>query len=362
MTDNSIKAQTIKIDSKTNSLTKALKKLVENNSNLIFTDGKVTASEWNATMDKLAEINQARKQSGQDSIFSGGTDKTSAGWQNSFIVHDGQEINFTAEEMKQLYDAMGVTVKSAPAEEPEEVEEEDPVEEVERSADPTPPAADLNQPAPVRAPSVIPQLALNPEHVPSNDCYPEKAGTEEKKGFGPFKKVITYDENGYIESVKTKYYTIYVERDEEGVATYYNKESYAKGQDVSENSNQYDKIEWYNSDMSPDGAFEYKYDENDNLISYVQRNADGTVKAYNNYEYNEQGLDTRYIERNPDGSVKCYTTYEYNADNEHVRSIKYNADGTVKAYYIIEYNEEGQGEYIYYDPEGNEITEREYYE
>ena len=96
-------------------LTQALKRFVEDlkkdKLNSIIIDGNnISQSEWNDTMDKLAEINNSRVSSGQASIFSGGTDKND--WKNNFVVQEGN-IKFTASEMGELFEAMGVEIKSS---------------------------------------------------------------------------------------------------------------------------------------------------------------------------------------------------------------------------------------------------------
>ena len=101
----SINPATIKIK-KNYGITHALKDLVE----------------WNAVLDKLVELQNNRKAEGKASIFGGGTDKTKAGWHNSFVVHPDQQIEFTAEETAQLYEAMGVKLTGTQAEKPEENE------------------------------------------------------------------------------------------------------------------------------------------------------------------------------------------------------------------------------------------------
>ncbi len=119
-----INPATIKIK-KNYGITHALKDLVDEmikNKTAELTDGKITAKEWNAVMDKLIELQQNRKAEGKASIFGGGTDKTKAGWHNSFVVHPDQQIEFTAEETAQLYEAMGVKLTGTQAEKPEENE------------------------------------------------------------------------------------------------------------------------------------------------------------------------------------------------------------------------------------------------
>jgi len=116
---------TIKIERKLG-ITHALKASIESNTNAVISDGKITASEWDATLNKLIEINNRRKANGQTSIFTGGIDKSRAGWQNSFIVHPDAEITFTKEESDELYAAMGVSFKTAEApQQKEEIEQQE---------------------------------------------------------------------------------------------------------------------------------------------------------------------------------------------------------------------------------------------
>ncbi|MDR1168580.1 MAG: hypothetical protein LBK53_06820 [Heliobacteriaceae bacterium] len=103
-----ITAQTLTIK-KGQGLTYALLDLVKAQK-MEISDGKITLAEWNATIDKLAEIQQARRQAGKASIFTGGTDKND--YQTNFVVHPNQQIEFSAEEMDMLYTAMGVSLAS----------------------------------------------------------------------------------------------------------------------------------------------------------------------------------------------------------------------------------------------------------
>lgn len=112
MPDLTVKENTTIIIKKNKGITHALRDLVKENPNSILSDGKITAKEWNAVLDKLIDINHARKANNQKPIFTGGTDKSRAGWHSSFVVHPNQKIEFTPEEMSALYSAMGVTLKS----------------------------------------------------------------------------------------------------------------------------------------------------------------------------------------------------------------------------------------------------------
>lgn len=99
----------IKISEDGMGLTQALKKFIEQNPNSILSgDKKITCSEWNETIKKLIDINNKRTQGGGESIFEGGNDSND--WQNNFVVHKGDEIVFSADEMGQLFQAMGLTI------------------------------------------------------------------------------------------------------------------------------------------------------------------------------------------------------------------------------------------------------------
>lgn len=100
---------------KNKGITHALKKLIEEMPNSIISGEEITLSEWDATMDKLVELNEKRKSEGKESIFTGGTDKTRNGWHNSFVVHPEQEITFSEEEMNEIFAAMGITISDTQA-------------------------------------------------------------------------------------------------------------------------------------------------------------------------------------------------------------------------------------------------------
>lgn len=105
---NEITAQKITIQ-KNMGLTQALKAHVLKN-NYTMSDGSISAKEWNKTIDVLESINEKRKKAGSTPIFTGGNDRSKSGWHTSFIVQPNQKIEFSKDEMKELYEAMGVTL------------------------------------------------------------------------------------------------------------------------------------------------------------------------------------------------------------------------------------------------------------
>ncbi len=81
-------------------ITQALKKLVKD------AGENVKNSVWNATLEKLVELNNQRKTDDKDSIFSGGTALND--WHHNFVVHEGN-IDFSKSELEVLLDTMQVS-------------------------------------------------------------------------------------------------------------------------------------------------------------------------------------------------------------------------------------------------------------
>ena len=118
MPESLITEQSVKV-LENQGLTQILKDMVEKlkeeyPESVFISDGTYTQSEWNATMDKLTELNENRKKSGLETLFTGGIDKDRSKWQTSFIIKPEQEITFTKEELKELFAAMGVSISNTP--------------------------------------------------------------------------------------------------------------------------------------------------------------------------------------------------------------------------------------------------------
>ena len=69
---------------------------------LKFSDGNVSKAEWEQTLKVLDDINNNRIKTNKGSIFG-----------QNYSVKNGQQINFTAEEMSRIYQAMGVEISNA---------------------------------------------------------------------------------------------------------------------------------------------------------------------------------------------------------------------------------------------------------
>ncbi len=68
---------------------------------LRLSNGSVSKDEWEKTLKVLEEINSSRISQNKTSIFG-----------KNFAVTNGQKIDFSADEMSQIYQAMGVEIKS----------------------------------------------------------------------------------------------------------------------------------------------------------------------------------------------------------------------------------------------------------
>ncbi|MCQ2753656.1 MAG: hypothetical protein MJ231_01245 [bacterium] len=113
MTENGLTQITIS----NKGITWELKKLIESNKDCQISDGKISASEWNKTMDTLAEIDIKRRQLNKTPIFACSCySKSKDRYQNNFVVHPGQKIEFTQDEMAKIYESMGVTITKTSSE------------------------------------------------------------------------------------------------------------------------------------------------------------------------------------------------------------------------------------------------------
>ena len=289
MSENVPQIQPVKIQIKKNQgISQALKKLVEDQK-MELTDGKITASEWNAVLDKLIEIQHNRKANGQASIFGGGTDKTKAGWHSSFVVHPNQEIEFTAEEIGSLYEAMGASFTKSS----------------------TPVAPPKSNTDPVEA--------------------PDKKGEGNKADNGGTEEVKT-DENGneYTAQIKDGKEIKRTYNDDNGtytVAIEYGND----GKKTKEVETQYD------SDKTD---YIREYDKNGNLKSATCYEEDGkTVRYINTYEYDSAGKKTKETRTRGDGTLDYVGTYE---NGKEMTTTFYEEDGkTVRYINAYEYDSAG---------------------
>lgn len=333
MSENVPNIGPVKIQIKKNlGITHALKDLVEQQK-MELSDGKITAKEWNAVLDKLIEIQQNRKSNGQASIFGGGTDKTKSGWHNSFVVQPNQEIEFTADEIGQLYEAMGAKFT--------------------KDSKPVAPAEDTTEP---------PSVTQPPADGTDKPEAPEGTG---QKPAGNVKEEKRTDENGneYIAQIREdgkevgrKYstedgdYTVSIEYDEKGNKT--------REVETGYNTDQPEYIREYENDKLKTVTH---YKEDGKTVNYIsQYNSEGEEKTTwldNNGipllsdEYDKNGklkTQTRY---DADGkTVKSKTLFEYDSEGKQTKTTSYRGDGTLE--HIGEFKDGELYTTTYYDADG----------
>ena len=342
----SINPATIKIK-KNYGITHALKDLVDEmikNKTAELTDGKITAKEWNAVLDKLIELQNNRKAEGKASIFGGGTDKTKAGWHNSFIVHPDQQIEFTAEETAQLYEAMGVVIKNAPATQPPPVNEnpevkgsEKPEEKPKAEEKPANPAQ--NPPA---AGTPQERLAANP-YVKATEP-PEGITAKQGKDANNDDCEIWTDQNGrevkriYNKGDAENEYCVVIEYDNNGKKTAELETKTGSDSDKLDFERRYDEqgrlakyTNYKNDGTTVDHTYTYKYNEDN---SYTQTRTRGDNSLCFIEEKDSKDRTTKYTKYQGDGKTVDYTdTYTYDDKDGSKTQTRTRGDGTL---YFIE--------------------------
>ena len=304
MSENVHNIGPVKIQIKKNlGITHALKDLVEQQK-MELSDGKITAKEWNAVLDKLIEIQQNRKANGQASIFGGGTDKTRNGWHNSFIVHPNQEIEFTADEIGQLYEAMGAKFTKA-------------------SKPVTPAETSVAQP-------------------PADDTgKPEASEGTGQKPAGNVKEEKRTDENG-------NEYTAQIREDGKEVARKYSTEDgdYTVSIEYDENGNKTREVETgYNTDKP---LYIREYDSEGNKTKETLLRGDGTTWYIKDYENGNLKTETYYKK---DGkTVDFKYLYEYDSEGNKTKETELRGDGTTR--YIEDYENGKVKTATYYNEDG----------
>ncbi len=280
-------------------LTQALLQLVQKQ-NMVMSDGSISASEWNATVDKLAEIENNRKSENKASIFSGGTEKTD--WKHNYVVKPEQTIDFTKEEITQIYEAMGVSFST----ETSTPEASTPETSVPQTSTPEVSTPETSSPA-----------TSSPQTTATQTSNPVTSTPLTGEANAEITKEIKNDNNEKIGSRVVKY-------DENGRLT----------KEIDNNvAGKVARETWY------------EYDENGNLSKYIIREydeneketnthwykPDGTLVKYGVFTYNSEGKDAEDRCYDPQGNLMTKIEYEYNSEGYTKIINKYDLNGEVKS-------------------------------
>ena len=355
MTDGIPKIGPIEIK-KGEGITYALKRIAQENK-AIFSDGKITAKEWDKTLDALIEIQNDRKANNQKSIFGGGTDKTKAGWHNSFVVNPGDKIEFTEEELTKIFNSMGVSFSKT-----------------EKTEKPQPPVQPVAPNPPVEEKNSTEGITQEQRTDENGAAYTAdiKDGQEVKRtykrGDGTLSKVYEYQDGrevkytDYADDGETVNRTSETEYDSSGNKA---KETWKRGDGTVSSVYEYqDGREVKYTVYAADGetvnrTCETEYDSSDNKAKETWKRGDGTVSSV--YEY-QDGREVKYTVYAADGETvnrTCETEYD-SSDNKAKETWK-RGDGTVSSVY--EYQDGREVKYTVYAADGetvNRTCETEY--
>ena len=282
--------------------------------------------DWNQVMNVFDEI-QKEKEADNESLFSGGTDKTKKGWGTSYTIKKDDKIQLTDGQLNKIYEAMGVDLKKA---------KRTPEAKV------TPPTKDTKPPKKGEDYSNRTAELTDLEKAGKKDIAD---GTTEIDG-----KTVNY-KDGYVTSVidkKAKTSRFILRNDDGSVKEFNDNENDENGfpvkmfiYDKDGKLTEVREFEGNNENgkpdktiiRKPDGTIDYysewTHDENNKTTKQVVRNADGTVKEFIEYEYDSKGRMTREIFRDSNGDVQHYTEYtEWNPDTKvPTKEQAYSPDG-----------------------------------
>ncbi len=307
--------QPVKITIKKNQgITQALFDLVKNEN---LSGGKIDSKEWANALGVLNEIQASREQNGQKSIYRGGAGNDS---HKNYVVYEGDQIEFTAEEIQKLYDALGVTLKDGKA--PQSAQDTAGTAQT-GQADGAGEAGQADE-------TQTPPKQKAPKNLRKTACagvfYDEATKTHYKIEGGKYVEFKGKNGGKVVQVNKDGSYFERFEKDENG--TYWTDYVGANGKNVS--SKQYDK----NGNVISKAIYDQKVnDKFSKITSYVNGKASSTSEfKYNSdgsyterlFEYNKgkKRPTTFYCDRNgndtggilDDGTTKWTTKYFKNGD------------------------------------------------
>ncbi|MBR2430364.1 hypothetical protein IKB17_02730 [bacterium] len=378
-------------------ITYELKKLVEKEfPNSIMSDGNISASEWQATLEELKNINDERTSSNKKSIFGGCDNTDNPNWQSCFIVKMGDVIQFTRDEMNRLLNAMGITVNndsnSLEVDDPASVETQlvlqneevnegenlkdaEEVEVVEVTED----VAELEEPqnevkaevveeaedvAEVKADPKNESVQITQDIKEANNNVIENfwLAYSWAKDQGYAINSETYDNDGRIIS-----FVMSKDSDKRDVSISYNDGKLSKISTIKKGNNYI--LGTWEQDFNAEGSL-----EKDIAISYLlgkmfdaevtTYDANGQLRSADETTYYTNGTkkEHSYKEYDENGQLRSdlKTTYDKNGQPRSADETTYDKNGTKMKYSYKEYGENGQlynADETTYDKNG---TERKY--
>ena len=314
---------------KNQGITQALFDLVKNEN---LSDGKIDATEWANALSVLNEIQANREKNGQADIFTGGAGNDS---HKNYVVQTGQQIEFTAEEIQKLYNALGVTLKDGKSPQPaQETTDGTQTGQTEQTGG-----------------KQTPPKSVTPKNLRKTDCpgvfYDEATKTHYKIEGGKYVEFKGKHGGKVIQVNKDGSYFERLEKDENG--NYWTDYVGANGKNVS--SKQYDK----KGNMISNAVFDQKFnDKFSKRIDYVNGKAFSTSE----FKYNSDGSYTQKYFKHNIGWKHPQIMY-YNKEEQKTGGILKNGTTKYKCTYLQNgnrletYTPKGRSPYYYmYTPDG----------
>lgn len=340
-------------------ITHALKAYVQEQKDMEISGGTIDAKEWDATLDKLAQIQKNRQEKNEASIFRGGSEK--ADWHKNMVVDEGK-IDFSQEEINELLSTMGVTLKKK-AQEPDDKAKPSPDENKNQ-----PPKKD-SPIIPTKTPSVKTiggfPTKIDP-HAQNNNVTKNPDGTYslDTHGAGFDKTTGTYSVDGNLtqysktqadvttttklDETFRKSSEIIQQGDKQNIIEYtysgasrnpIKSQKSAGDTKISETVYVYDqngkKTEETETNFLKNQTIKRKYtangefietitdSDNNRIISNLERKNGSKVKT--SFEYNEDGMKSKLTEQ-IDGQPTTEYNFKYDRDNK-IKSIKRSVNG-----------------------------------
>lgn len=321
-------------------------------------EGDANKVNWQKVMSIFDQIQEEEKAEGE-TLFSGGNDKTRAGWGKSYVIKTGDVINLTKAQLDKIYTAMGFKKienagGSASAGDPNGA----------AGAGSANGAGDANKP--VVTDPTLPQTDPNPPQKHEYDStfkqaqdlsFLTKESYESYENSGKFAKFIMrnnlqliLDNQNLKELAKVLKYI-----DEKKPNLTFDEEGNLCSYEIigvfpDENGGEIRRIKVYNPDGTLNYYYDYIYDADGKNIRDVGRDADGNVTSYTDFEYNENGDIIRSVYRRGVndsegelGSVEYYRDYVYDENNKLIQEGLKNPDGSWRYdYYEYGYYEDGR--------------------
>lgn len=276
-----------------------------------ISNGSISKAEWNDTIKTLDEIQQNRNANNQNSIFG-----------KNYLVHEGQQIDFTENEINMLYKAMGVNFKEG--EKPQTTPQSE-----------TPALNQEHQSVTVEQPQVPPSEQVITEQVePESQHVDEQLQNVQEEAVEDKRPVSEYDlENGRSKRESEIGRTFVNNEDGSRTITY---EYVTRGGKTVKDSETIIK----NQDNTTTVLLDYDADGDIDASFTIDSNKRQLASSKFGYNHKKGLMSEEKTLFNKDGSYKTIEADTANGKEVHRKEFEYDQDGDSFSY--SEFGENGQ--------------------